>query len=96
MSAWGRSRSPPEAVEAAAAMAAAISDWESIPAEEECGTEAVAAAFMADANRYCKNRQTRFKIKFKEIMLESNFQLRVPFLSFERRDLFTSQRIAVT
>ena len=90
-----RSRSPPEAVEAAAAMAAAISDWEIIPAEEG-GTEAVAAAFMADANRYCKNRQTRFKIKFKEIMLESNFQLRVPFLSFERRDLFTSQRIAVT
>ena len=59
LSVW-RSRSPPEAVEAAAAMAAAISDWESIPAEEG-GTEAVAAAFMADANRYCKmNRQTRF------------------------------------
>ena len=52
LSAWLRwSRSPPEAaVEAAAAMAAAISDWESIPAEEG-GTEAV-AAFMADANRY--------------------------------------------
>ena len=54
-----QSRSPPledgeaEAEEAAAAMAAAISDWESIPAAG--GTQEAVAVFMAEGKKYWKS-----------------------------------------